>query len=40
MNLLSNAAKFTPENGLIAVRTSNVEGDRIRIEVRRYRNWY
>ena len=34
MNLLSNAAKFTPENGLIAVRTSNVGSDRIRIEIR------
>jgi PAS domain S-box-containing protein len=34
MNLLSNAAKFTPENGLIAVRTSNVGSDQIRIEVR------
>ena len=33
MNLLSNAAKFTPKKGLITVRTSNVAGDRIRIEV-------
>jgi PAS domain S-box-containing protein len=33
MNLLSNAAKFTPKKGLITVRTSNVAGARIRIEV-------
>jgi PAS domain S-box-containing protein len=33
MNLLSNAAKFTPDKGLITVRTSNIEDDRVRIEV-------
>jgi hypothetical protein len=34
LNLLSNAAKFTPRKGLIAVRTSNVDSNRVRIEVR------
>lgn len=33
MNLLSNAAKFTPKKGLITVRTSNVAGNRMHIEV-------
>jgi PAS domain S-box-containing protein len=34
MNLLSNAAKFTPEKGLIAIHTTNVGADHLRIEVR------
>jgi CheY-like chemotaxis protein len=33
-NLLRNAAKFTPANGLISIRTSNLPNDRISIEVR------
>jgi PAS domain S-box-containing protein len=33
MNLLSNAAKFTPGNGLITVRTSNAGSERLRIDV-------
>lgn len=33
MNLLSNAAKFTPENGMITVRTSNAGSERLRIDV-------
>jgi PAS domain S-box-containing protein len=34
MNLLSNAAKFTPESGLITVRTANVGDNQLRVEVR------
>lgn len=33
-NLLKNAVKFTPEAGTITLRTENVAGDAIRIEVR------
>jgi PAS domain S-box-containing protein len=33
-NLLRNAAKFTPANGLISIRTSNVSNERIVVEVR------
>ncbi|MGA2581970.1 MAG: PAS domain S-box protein [Tepidisphaeraceae bacterium] len=33
MNMLSNAAKFTPQKGLITVRTSNAANGRLRIEV-------
>lgn len=32
-NLISNAIKFTPDDGLIVVRTSNPTSDRIRIDV-------
>jgi PAS domain S-box-containing protein len=34
LNLLSNAAKFTPRRGMIAVRTSNLQSDRLRIEIK------
>jgi len=33
LNLLSNAVKFTPAGGTIAVRTSELEGGRVRVEV-------
>jgi len=32
-NLINNAQKFTPPNGSISIRTADVEGDRIRVEI-------
>jgi signal transduction histidine kinase len=34
VNLVRNAAKFTPEGGDINVSISNVPGDRVRIQIR------